>query len=295
MAAAPVAPGDSRSVAGVVLLFLPDPVTEENVRALRAQTDHVYIVDNSPDDPSSARVRAALHEDPRVSWLPQHANRGVAAGFNAGMRAAIAAGYDEVVVFDQDSTITPGFIETLTRARSRVPEAGVIGPSLRSAATGIIYRPERGVGVEEKDVLISSGSSFSRALLERIGLHDEPLFIDYVDHDICLRARRAGYRNLKVYDAVLDHRFGDSAPTTLFGRRVYLANYSLTRIFHATRNRVIVTRRYGFGRWFWEDLWFTTKAWVKLLLLEEHRMAKIREAGRGVIAGLRYPARERRW
>ena len=285
----------STSVAGIVLLFHPDPASADNLRALRPQVDHIFVVDNSPEDPTSRAVREAFEDDARITWLPQARNRGVAAGFNVGLRAAVAAGHDELLIFDQDSTVTPHFVESLRRARAATPDAGVIGPSLRSAATGVIYAPERGVGVAETDVLISSGSSFSRAVLERIGLHDEPLFIDYVDHDICLRARRAGYRNLKVYDAILDHRFGDSAPTRIFGRRVYLANYSLMRIFHATRNRIIVTRRYGFGRWFWEDCWFTAKAWTKLLLLEEHRLAKIRAAVRGAIAGVRYPARERRW
>jgi hypothetical protein len=97
-----------------------------------------------------------------------------------------------------------------------------------------------------------------------------------------------GFRNLKVYDAILDHSFGDADAVRLLGRRVYLANYSTMR-HHAARNRLIVVRRYGFGRWFWEDAWFTWKAWVKLLLLEKDRGAKIAAALRGAWAGLRYP------
>ena len=143
--------------------------------------------------------------------------------------------------------------------------------------------------------MISSGSLFSRALIEAVGLHDEPLFIDYVDHEICLRARKRGFRNLKVFDAILDHRFGDSDPVRVLGRPVYLANYSPMRHFYAARNRVIVIRRYGTGRWFWEDLWFTAKAWTKLLVAERDRGEKIGAALRGVGAGLRYPARELKW
>ena len=98
-----------------------------------------------------------------------------------------------------------------------------------------------------------------------------------------------------VYDALVDHRFGDSHPTRLLGRRVFLANYSPTRLFYSSRNRVIVIRRYGFGAWFWADAWFTAKAWIKLLLLEQHRGTKIRAGLRGIRAGLVFPARERRW
>lgn len=284
------------STAGVVLLFRPDLETAENVMLLAEQVGQVYLVNNSPGDASIAKMLALLPGGLAMTVLDQSENRGVAAGFNAGMRAAFADGYDQVVIFDQDTTVTPGLVRTLTDARSAAGvRAGIVGPALRSAASGVVYRRESGTGARRVDTLISSGSLFHRDIVAQIGLHDEPLFIDYVDHDICLRAKRAGLHNLKVYDALVDHRFGDSHPTRLLGRRVFLANYSPTRLFYSSRNRVIVIRRYGFGAWFWADAWFTAKAWIKLLLLEQHRGTKIRAGLRGIRAGLVFPARERRW
>jgi rhamnosyltransferase len=281
------------ATAAVVLAYHPDEEVLDNLAQIRPQVGRVYIVDNSPGE-ESARLWSTLQDGFEV--LEQPGNVGVAAGFNAGIRAALAAGSDYVVIFDQDSTPTPGMVDRLLSVHAEHgAHAGVIAPALRSIATGIVYRREAGDGVAEVPVLISSGSLLSRGLLERIGLHDQPLFIDYVDHDICLRARAAGLRNLKVFDALMDHRFGDSHPVRLLGRRVYLANYSTMRLFHQTRNRVIVIRRYGFGAWFWEDAWFTLKAWTKLLLLERNRTAKVGAALRGLRAGLVYPARERHW
>lgn len=279
------------SVVGVVLAYHPDEDIIGNVRALAEQTSHVVIVNNSPDEETRV-VLAPLVGDSRITVLEQHANVGVAAGFNAGMLAAFSSGADFAWIFDQDSTVTDGMIDRLLAAHARGGErVGVVAPSLRSHATGIIYRRERGTGAREVDVLISSGSLFSRRLVEHIGLHDEPLFIDYVDHDICLRARRYGYRNLKVFDAVLDHRFGDSHAATLFGRRIYLSNYSTLRHYYAARNRTIVVKRFGVGRWFWEDLGFTTKSWIKVLLREEGRRAKMAAFLRGIRDGIRYPTR----
>lgn len=277
-----------RRVAGVVLAYHPEADIADNVRALLAEADEVYLVNNSPDDASRA-VLAPVAADDRVTVLEQPGNVGVAAGFNAGMRAALDAGADFVWIFDQDSTVTAGMLARLLAAHAAAGDtAGIIAPALRSHATGVVYRRETGDGAREVDVLISSGALFSRRLLERIGLHDEALFIDYVDHDISLRARAKGFHNYKVFDALLDHRFGDSDPVRLLGRRVYLSNYSPMRQFHMARNRVIVIRRYGFGRWFWEDLAFTTKAWIKVLLRETDRWTKIRAASRGAWAGLRY-------
>ena len=282
--------------AAVVLAYHPDAVAVENIELLRKQVPRVYVVNNFPEAATDA-VLSALAADPAVSILAQPGNVGVAAGFNAGMRAALSDGFDFVWIFDQDSSVPEGTLETLLRAHADAGAyVGVVGPALRSHATGIVYARERGVGAQEVDVVVGCpGWLFSPELLDAIDYRDEPLFIDYVDHDICLLARRHGFRNLKVFDALLDHRFGDSDPIHLLGRRVYRSNYSTVRHFHAARNRVIVVRRYGFGRWFWEDVWFTGKAWVKVLLLERDRPAKIGAAIRGLWSGLRYPARRRKW
>lgn len=285
----------SSHVAAVVLTYHPDTDVVSNIDAVSAQVARVYVVNNSPED-ASARILAPFSGREDVVILDQPGNVGVATGFNAGIRAALDDGFDDVWIFDQDSTVTDGSLAQLLEARDAAgARAGIIAPALRSNATGIVYARETGVGAEEVDVLISSGSLFSRSLLDEIGLHDQPLFIDYVDHDICLRARAHGFRNYKVFDAIMDHSFGAADPVILFGHRVHLANYSTMRHFHAARNRVIVLRRHGFGRWFWDDLWFTSKAWVKVLLLERDKGRKVGAALRGAWAGLRYPARELRW
>lgn len=266
--------------AGVMLAYHPDEQILRNIVALREQVEAVFVVDNAPDTGDAIMARVA--QTSGVTVLPQNGNVGVAAGFNAGMRAAMVAGFDYVWIFDQDSTVTPGMLDELRAAHDDAGSAaGIVGPALRSHATGIVYAREQGTGVAEVETLISSGSLFSRGVIERIGLHDEDLFIDYVDHDISLRARQGGLRNLKVYTTLLEHRFGDSDPVRLFGRSVYLAHYSPLRQYYMSRNRVIVLRRYGLGRWFWEDLAFTAKSWIKVLVFERDRPAKIAAFFRG--------------
>ena len=277
----------SEQTAGVVLVYRPPADVVGNINALLDQVTRVYVVNNSPGEAGSVIDR--LTADPRVTVLDQDGNVGVAAGFNAGMRAALADGFGFVWIFDQDSTITEGMHRKLQDARrNAVVDVGIVGPALRAAETGRVYDNERGVGTAPREVLISSGAMFSRELLEKIGFHDEALFIDYVDHDISLRANRAGFTNLKVFDTLLDHRFGDSEPTPFLGRKVYLSNYSPTRLFYSARNRIIVLRRYGGGPWFREDVGFTLRALAKMLLAEHGRPEKIRAFLRGCRAGLRY-------
>lgn len=274
-------------VGAVVLAFHPTDELTENVRLLLLQADRVFIVNNSPDEASRELLGGLV--DARVEILEQTGNVGVAAGFNAGMRAALDDGCDAVWIFDQDSTVAEGMLAALLRAQARTDvRAGIVGPALRAAETGNVYDADRGQGSAPIEALISSGALFSRALVEDIGLHDESLFIDYVDHDISLRAGAAGYVNLKVYDTLLDHRFGDSQPASFFGRRIYLSNYSPLRQYYMSRNRVIMARRFGMGRWFRDDVRYAAKAWVKVIFCERDRAAKLGAFFRGLRDGLRY-------
>ena len=276
-------------VAGVVLAYHPTDEIRENVERLLTQVSRVFISSNSPDEASRAILGAFDAE--RVTVLEQDGNVGVAAGFNAGMRAALDAGYDFVWIFDQDSTVQDGMLDALLRAHMRTDlKVGIVGPALRAAETGNVYDADRGQGSAPIEALISSGALFSRGLLEDIGLHDEALFIDYVDHDISLRAVRAGYTNLKVFDTLLDHRFGDSVPASFFGRRVYVSNYSPLRQYYMSRNRVILARRFGWGRWLRDDIRYAVRAWIKVLFCETGRLAKVGAFFRGLRDGIRYSA-----
>lgn len=274
---------------GVVLAYHPTRDILENVAELLRQVPRVFVVNNSPDD-ASREILAGLDRD-RVTVLEQERNVGVGAGFNAGMRAALAEGADNVWIFDQDSTVAEGMLDALLSAQRRKDVAvGIVGPALRAAETGNVYDTDRGRGSGPVATLISSGALFSRAVIENVGLHDEDLFIDYVDHDISLRAQAAGYVNLKVYDTLLDHRFGESTPARLLWRTVYIANYSRMRMYYMSRNRIVLARRFGGGKWLRDDLRYAAKAWLKVLLCERDRRGKVLAALRGLRDGIRYDA-----
>lgn len=275
-------------VAGVVLAYHPNAAILRNIAALLDQVNVVYVVNNSAGE-AATQVLAPLAFFRDVEVIDLEGNLGVGAGFNAGIRRALDADADYVWIFDQDSTVAPGMLGVLlSHVDDYGVHTGIIGPALRAAETGRVYPADSGVGAVRRHTLISSGSLFSRELLEEIGLHDEWMFIDYVDHDICLRARSAGYTNLKVLDTVLDHRFGDSTPARLLGRNVYLANYSPLRLYYQSRNRVVLLRRFGPRGWFGEDAWFTIKAWTKIILFETQRGLKTASALRGLWDGLRW-------
>ena len=280
---------DDQTVGAVVLAYHPDDSLVGNILALVTQVSAVVVVNNSPGEAVQVFDRVATIDG--VEVIDQPGNVGVAAGFNAGMRRIFEAGHRYAVIFDQDSTAPSGLVAGLVDAyRSYGPGAGIVGPALRSGVTGHEFRRERGSGVGVRATLISSGALFSREVVEQIGLHDEGLFIDYVDHDISLRAVRRGLKNLKAFDVVLDHRFGGAVPRRILGRDFFVADYSPLRQYYMARNRLVLIRRYGFGAWFWEDLSYMGKAWAKVLLFEDNRPRKVAAFFRGMRDGFRYDA-----
>ena len=284
--------GDDQSVGAVVLAYHPDATLVDNILALAPQVAVVVVVNNSPG--AEAAVFDELMTISGVEVIDQPGNVGVAAGFNAGMRRVFEEGHRYAIIFDQDSTAPEGLVTGLVDAyRAFGPDAGIVGPALRSAVSGHEFRRERGSGVGVRATLISSGALFAREVVDEIGYHDEDLFIDYVDHDISLRASARGLKNLKAFDVVLDHRFGGAVPRHILGRDFFVADYSPMRQYYMARNRLVLIRRYGFGAWFWEDLSYFGKAWAKVLLFEKDRPQKIDAFLRGAGDGLRYDAARR--
>jgi rhamnosyltransferase len=91
----------------------------------------------------------------------------------------------------------------------------------------------------EADFLIASGSLIPVAALDRVGPMREDLFIDYVDVEWCLRARREGLRCYGVFEATMEHRLGESR-VRVFGREATAR--SPLRHYYLMRNALLLYR-----------------------------------------------------
>lgn len=167
-------------------------------------------------------------------------NRGLAAAQNRGIALARAAGATHVLLLDQDSVPLPGMTARLLRGLEALQARGVkvacVGPRLR--CYGSLTRAR-----DECDALIASGSLLPMAVLDEVGGMEEALFIDQVDTEWCLRARRRGYRAFGVRDAVLDHRPGESLRWIWLGRWRRLIRHPPFRYYTIFRNTLVLCRR----------------------------------------------------
>ncbi|HJQ85830.1 MAG TPA: glycosyltransferase family 2 protein [Candidatus Binatia bacterium] len=176
----------------------------------------VMVVDNGSRDGSVEAIRAA-YPDVQVVALPE--NRGYAGGNNAGIRAALEAGAEGVLLLNNDTEVAPDFLGSLLDAVDSLPSVAAVSSAIlrrdRPEMLDVAYSEVRFdrrhvvriVGVNammghgfdrrcEVDVAIGCSLLLSADALRNVGLFDEEFFAYHEEVDWCLRARKWGYHIL---------------------------------------------------------------------------------------------------
>ncbi|WP_250480643.1 glycosyltransferase family 2 protein [Caballeronia sp. GAOx1] len=241
---------ETRLQAGAVVIFFR-PDREAVARANRlAQILPVVIVDNTPIHAVERSVDVLSDLDTAIVYLDNAANVGIAAAQNRGVDNLLQRGFDCALLFDQDSDasveIVEGLVGTLQQLRGsqRVavvgpayddPQLGGIASFVKFGPFGIERVPAEGQFPLAVDFLIASGSCIDLSAWRAIGPMEAALFIDFVDVEWCVRAKRAGYGVFGLPWLVMRHRLGDQ-PAVVLGRR--FAMHSAFRHYFLFRNAV---------------------------------------------------------
>jgi len=262
------------------VLYRPAEDVLANVDSYRDEVDRIIAVDNS-EKPNPQLVEQL--ESRGVVYVSLGGNRGIAAALNEGCRRARDLGFDWVLTLDQDSTATPGMVARLSACvepeQPLAHDVAIVAPVWQHVG-GL---PEAtGESCTELDVAMTSGSLVRRSALEELGGFREDLFIDRVDNEYCMRARRRGWRVVQRQDAVLLHRMGNLRRVT-FPIRCWVTDYSPVRRYYMVRNLLEVRREYGreFPACMALERRYWRKELVKIMLAEPHRLEKAKMMIRG--------------
>jgi rhamnosyltransferase len=284
-------------VCAVVVTYNPDSSLEQNVRALLPQVGKVIIVDNQ-SSPATRSLVARVASDCKVEVVWNDQNLGIATGLNSGIDRALRYGqYSWIATFDQDSLVPPDFVDAIFEAYSSCPfrdDVAMIGANYKLAMSASSNEPasvQDGSTFREVKTLMTSGSFVKSAVFGSHERFDESLFMDYVDHDFCLRLRQRGCRIIQALGAVLDHRLGSPTSHRILGKRFIVPNYSPARCYTNARNRVIVYRRYLASDTLWvlQDNLKWLRDTTKLVLAEQNRGGKLASLAKGWWDGMREP------
>jgi len=197
----------------------------ESLLAHTAPRHELIFVDNGSTDGTPEYLQGLAHDHDHVRVILNPDNRGYAGGNNQGLAAAKGR---HVVLLNNDTVVTAGWLERLLAAAESHPRAGLLGAVTnnisglqRLASVGYDQENLIGLGafaaacaaenagrVEHALRLTGFCLLIKRELLARLGGLDEVFGRgNYEDNDYCLRARLAGYEALVVRDCFV-HHFG---------------------------------------------------------------------------------------
>lgn len=247
-------------VSGVIVTYRP---THDDllllVDTILPQVDKLFIVNNG----NVSELPNNLQQS-NTKLISLGENHGIAYAQNIGIREALADGSHFVLLLDQDSVPAADMVVRLVEAYEQLVAQGIqvaaIGPSYLDHRQGeiapFVYRDgfrlkrqhrNTDAQVSETDFLIASGCLIARNAFSDIGMMEEGLFIDYVDIEWGLRAKKLGYRNFGVHEAMMSHSLGDEW-IKFRGRRVPV--HSPLRHYYHIRNAIWLARRSWIG-WPW--------------------------------------------
>ena len=228
----------------VVVTYNALPWIEQCLESVREV--ETVVVDNGSTDGTVDVVRE-LFPGARVL---ERENRGLAAGWNAGL--AVASGR-YVLILNADAWLTEGSLERLVAFADEHPEAAIVGPRL-SNPDGSLQRSVRGFPtlwrlateylflrklaprsrllnafyaggfahdrVREAEVVMGACMLARREAIDAVGQLDENFFLFSEETDWCYRFARAGWKVLFFPGAECVHVGGASHGGQLFRENV---------------------------------------------------------------------------
>jgi rhamnosyltransferase len=281
-------------ICAVIVTYFPGAAVSESLAALAPQVSEILIVDNGSPPELLARLTAATAAV-GATLIPLSCNRGVAHALNVGLEFARARDCQWLATFDQDSRAAASMIDVMLAALERYPQPpriAMLTPVHVERRLGVSLRETsevEGPGWRVLYTAMTSGNLVDVTAATAVGGFEDSFFIDYVDHEFCLRLRRHGYRVLEATEARLLHSLGDISAHRLGSRPLLVTNHSATRRYYMSRNRLILWWRYfrSESHWVRHDMRSFAAELIGILLYESECLMKLRMIARGSLDAVR--------
>lgn len=263
---------------GVVILYNPTDKVFENILSYYSKLELLWIMDNS--EIQNKCLIKKLKALPNIRYIFFGENRGISFALNYAI--CHSENYKYILTMDQDSSYDDGMIEQyfflvkkFNKQDSRIAVYGSNYLKLTEGAAGFYYVKS----------VITSGSIVNIDIAKRIGLFDENLFIDEVDHEFCYRAKKNGFHIVLLPSIKLKHHLGNPITRKILKKTFYSSNHNALRKYYIVRNRIYVMKKYSCVRR--RYVINTVRLIVKVLLVERYKKEKLTYILRGIRDGVR--------
>jgi len=194
----------------------------------------IWVVDNGSTDGSPERLAAYLPTQTHL--IQSRENLGFAGGNNIGIRTALDAGAEWVLLLNNDTIVQSGMLNALADACTAAPDVRLWGPVIFYAAEpGIVWSagdrlmpgtlatrslwrnrtlPASVPAIVRVDFLTACAILVHAEVFHTVGLLDSRYFMYAEDGDFCQRARNAGFTLACATQATVLHKVSRSTGTS---------------------------------------------------------------------------------
>ena len=230
-------------IVSIIVIYKPDLEELKDVLLLHSSTfSNSVIVNNSPE--------INLGDLPKnIHVISCNTNIGLASALNLGISYAKKMGFKMCALFDQDTSFNSSFggdmINKINLYKSN-KKVALFSPIFFNKVTNsygynmifkfsflIRSQPNPENLIVNPDYVITSGSFIRLEAINDVGLMLDKLFIDFIDIEWCLRAKRKKYSIVSFQDIELIHNMGGSS-IKFFGK--YYPIYTPLRVYYYFRN-----------------------------------------------------------
>jgi hypothetical protein len=198
----------------------------ESLRSVTYPRQRIIIVDNASINDEASTLEAEYSGF--IELIRNDRNLGFAGGANVGIRAALTAGTDYVLLLNNDVTVAPDFMDAMVAAAGRYKRLAALSPRAYfheprdviystggtvNVWTGVARQVGRGEAdrgqfdkAARRDYADGLCMLIPVEAIERVGLLDEEYFAYWEETDWCVRARDKGLRCYYVPEAKVWHK-----------------------------------------------------------------------------------------
>lgn len=267
--------------AAVVILYNPDSKVLKSIESYIEQVELLFAYDNSENE--NSLITNELKKNPKIIYVNNNGNLGIAKVLNLAAAKAIELGYDFLLTMDQDSAAPENLVKDLLASLNKLDCVGLISP-LHSNIYNT-HEKLKNTGISKVDTIMTSGNLLKLEAYKKVGGFNESFFIDYVDIEYCLRLRSNNYNVYRCSNIVLKHNEANIAEKKIFNLKFYPTNNAPFRLYYKTRNLLYLKDIYKnkFSSNLKDEYLCYLKNFIKMLLFENNRLLKIRMILLGII------------
>ena len=282
-------------VAAVFISYNCSNELPQNIEILAPQVGWTFVIDNG-SLPGSSGALQRVKAMSRLTLICLPTNVGIAAALNMAMCEIHAAGYAWAVTMDQDSMPNASLVtDLLTATKAADQPVAIMAPLIFGAKDNSLIQGWLPVYINKNQnithrtvVCMTSGSLINVDVWKFVNGFDESFFIDYVDNEYCLRCSEFGFYSWQSFSAKIYHHLGSRRFHRIFQWQFSATHHSAWRRYFISRNRFSVAIKFWRSqkRYILNDMRNIILELIKIILVEDHKMAKVLSIVRGLKDGV---------